>query len=82
MNDSERYLIRIIELLESRLNEKAVLNIEETAIYTGIGKTRLLEIINKNNSGFPYFRNGKKILVNKQMLDKWLEKQALEHKSI
>ena len=49
MNDSERYLIRIIELLESRSNEKAVLNIEETAIYTGIGKTRLLEIINKNN---------------------------------
>ena len=82
MNDSERYLIRIIELLESRSNEKAVLNIEETAIYTGIGKTRLLEIINKNNSDFPCFRNGKKILVNKQMLDKWLEKQALEHKSI
>lgn len=81
MNDSERYLIRIIELLE-RKSEKAVLNLDETLAYTGIGKTRLLEIINKNNSDFPYFRNGKKILVNKQMLDKWLEKQALEHKAI
>ena len=81
MNDSEKYLIRIIELLE-RKNEKAVLNLDETSAYTGMGRTRLLEIINKNNSDFPYFRNGKKILVNKQMLDKWLEKQALEHKAI
>lgn len=82
MNDSERYLIRIIELLESRLNEKAVLNIEETAIYTGIGKTRLLEIINKNNSDFPYFRNGKKILVNKILLDEWLDKVTKENRVI
>lgn len=78
----EQLLEKIVEILESTKVEKAVLNIEETAVYTGIGKTRLSEIINQNNSDFPYFRNGKKILVNKQMLDKWLEKQALEHKAI
>lgn len=78
----EEQLEKIIEILKSTKVEKAVLNIEEVTAYTGIGRTRLLEIINKNNSDFPYFKNGKKILINKQMLDKWLEKQALEHKSI
>lgn len=76
----EEKLDKIIELI--KFNNKAVLDVEETVIYANIGKSRLMEIINRNASDFPYFKNGKKILVNRTMLDAWLEKQASEHNTL
>ena len=76
----EERLDKIIELMQ--FNSKAVLDVDETVTYANIGKSRLMEIINRNASDFPYFKNGKKILVNKNMLDAWLEKQASEHNTL
>lgn len=76
----EEQLEKIIKLLED--NKKAVLSLDETANYIGIGKTRLLEIIHKPDTDFPYFRNGKKILVSKRVLDEWLEKVSVENRTV
>ena len=83
----EESLIAINNTLNKLLNmlneqEKGVLDLEETTKYAGIGKTRLLEIVNKENTDFPYFKNGRKILVNKSQLDLWLKKIAEEHRTI
>lgn len=76
------YLKEIIRLLKATNEEKAVLTLDEVIDYTRIGKNRLLEIINSNQTDFPYFRNGKKILVNKILLDKWLEDKAKNHEIV
>lgn len=83
----EEYLINLNKTLNQIVNmlnvqDKAVLDLEETIQYTSIGRSRLIEIINTENSDFPYFRNGKKILVNKSQLDLWLERTAKEHRTI
>lgn len=78
----EDKLDKIIELLSNSLKPKAILTIDETAEYAEISRSRLLELVNSENTDFPYFRNGKKILVNRQLLDKWLEEKTLQHQSI
>ena len=73
-------LNNIVNMLEAQ--SKGTLNLEETIQYSGIKRSRLLEVISKENTDFPYFKNGKKILVNKQLLDEWLIKVAKEHRVI
>lgn len=76
----EEYLKKIVDLLESQ--SKAILTLDEAIAYTSIGKNRMLELINKHNTDFPFFRNGKKILINKAMLDEWLNKVTTENRVI
>lgn len=61
---------------------KATLTILDCAKYTGIGKDKLMELAHSTNSGFPCFKVGKKFLVNRDLLDKWLEKISLEGKTL
>ena len=76
----EEYLKKMLDILEQK--NKGVLNLDETVKYINIGKTRLLEMINTPGTDFPYFKNGKKILVNKSKLDEWLDITSQEHKTI
>lgn len=76
----EEYLKKIVTLLETQ--SKAILTLEEAIAYTNIGKNRMLELINKHDTDFPYFRNGRKILINKSMLDEWINKVTLENRII
>jgi excisionase family DNA binding protein len=76
----EEYLRKIVALLESQ--SKAILTLEEAIAYTNIGKNRMLELINKHDTDFPFFRNGRKILINKIMLDEWLNKVTAENRVI
>ncbi|WP_294352218.1 helix-turn-helix domain-containing protein [uncultured Clostridium sp.] len=78
----EEQLKKIVAILENRGIERAVMTIDEVSEYASISRTRLLEIVNVRNTDFPYFRNGKKILVNKVLLDKWLERKAEKHEVI
>lgn len=78
----DEYLKEIISLLKATKEEKAVLTIDEVINYTQIGRSRIFEIINSKETDFPYFRNGKKILVNKILLDKWLEDKAKKHEIV
>lgn len=69
--------------LEEALNKKAetkvTLTIAEAAKKTGIGRCKLEELIH-SNSDFPYFRVGKKVLINSELLKEWLDKISNENR--
>lgn len=56
---------------------KATLTIDECAKYSGIGRNKLIELVH-GNTDFPAFRVGKKFLINKELLDLWLNKISKE----
>lgn len=61
---------------------KVNLTILECAQYTGIGKDKLMELAHSTNSGFPCFKVGKKSLINKELLNRWLEKISVEGRTL
>ena len=65
---------------DNKIKEKVTLTREECAEYMGVAIGKVTELINKENTDFPYFKN--KFLVNRHMLDKWLEMVTLEHRQI
>lgn len=53
------------------INQKAVLNLEEVATYTGLSKSHLYKLT--STGGIPCYKpNGKQIYFNKTEIDKWL----------
>lgn len=60
-----------IETRPVNMAEKKTLNVEETAKYLGIGRSCAYELV--NSKGFPSFRIGKKILVNVDALQAWID---------
>lgn len=75
-------LKEIVLLLKDKKQEKLTLNLEETVEISGISRSRILEIVNSEGTDFPYFRNGKKLVVNKIMLEEWLRKKAINHETV
>lgn len=67
---------------EAKPKEKLTLTLDETSKLAGIGKNKLWELVYKENTDFPYFRVGAKVLVNRQMLINWLDKISTEHRTI
>lgn len=61
---------------------KATLTILECAKYTGIGKDKLMELAHSSKSDFPSFKVGKKFLINRELLNKWLEKISIEGRTL
>ena len=51
---------------------KLTLTIAEAVKVTGIGRCKLEELIHSNNTDFPYFRVGRKVLINYEMLKEWI----------
>lgn len=55
--------------------EKILLNINEVCRYLGLGKTKVRELMTKENN--PYtIRIGNRLYANKSLLDKWLIQQS------
>ena len=52
-------------------NDKALLNVEETAAYLNIGKTKTRELMKANEKNF-VVRIGNRSYAHKILLDKWL----------
>lgn len=69
--------IIVSAIKETRVKEKSTLTIEECTQYSGIGRDKILELAHGEND-FPVFKVGKKFLINKEMLDKWLQKISEE----
>lgn len=61
--------------------EKATLTIKEAVDFTGIGRDKLMELAH-SNSDFPAFKVGSKFLINKALLEKWLERISIEKRVI
>lgn len=57
---------------------KTNLTIDECVEYTGIGRNKMMELAHSTNRGFPSFRVGTKFLVNRKLLNEWLEKVIKE----
>lgn len=57
------------------MQEKALLNLEETAQYLNIGKTKARQILKSKNSTFTV-RIGNRLYANKKRLDGFLDRAA------
>lgn len=55
--------------------EKILLNVEETAAYLNIGKTKVREIMKENQNVF-VIKIGNRNYAHKELLDKWLLAQV------
>lgn len=53
--------------------EKANMTVREMGAYMGVGRKKSYELV--NSKGFPAFRIGRKILISKEGLEKWIQKQ-------
>lgn len=71
----------IKEAIQETTNNKANLTIDECVKYSGIGRDKILQLAHGDNS-FPSFKVGKKFLINKELLDSWLEDISKEKKAI
>lgn len=69
----------IKEAIKEALQQKykATLTIDECSKYSGIGRDKILQLAHGNND-FPSFKVGKKFLINKELLDLWLNKISKE----
>lgn len=88
-DEKEKILIDIRNDLRSLLDtlnnpkiEAITLTIDEASKYTGIGRDSIMRLLKKHNTDFPHFKVGSKYLINKEMLDTWMEKLNNEHKII
>ena len=61
--------------------DKLTLTISEAVKITGIGRCKLEELIHSDND-FPYFRVGKKVLINYDLLKMWIDKISLEKREL
>lgn len=77
----EEILKNILFELQKKTNEeiKLTYTLKECSILSGIGLNTLQEEVAKENSDFPFFKIGKKIVVNKFLFHKWLENKSISH---
>ena len=61
--------------------DKKLLNIKEVCQYTGWGETKVRELISRPSSTFA-MKLGNKWFVNKSLFDGYLDKCALERRTI
>lgn len=58
---------------------KLTYTIKECSNLSGIGLNTLQEEISKQNSDFPFFKIGKKVMVDKGLFHQWLENISITH---
>ncbi|WP_202127939.1 helix-turn-helix domain-containing protein [Clostridium sp. C2-6-12] len=78
-------LKEIVESLKQPKNEKIqkiTFTIQEAALYIGTSREKITELVYKTNTDFPYFKVGAKTLIDKKLLDKWIEKITYEHREL
>lgn len=70
----------LIELQKkSDKDDKLTYTLKECSVLSGIGLNTLQEEVSKENSDFPFFRIGKKVMVNRNLFNKWLENKSIIH---
>ena len=56
--------------------DKATMTVKELQKYVGIGRRQAYELC--NTQGFPSFRIGRKVLINREGLEKWMKEQEVK----
>ena len=62
-----------------QVDEKALMNVEETRSYLGIGDTMVRKLLQEEDFGL---RIGNRLYCNKVLLDKWIIEQGKKDKTI
>jgi len=78
----EELLKQILETIQNKKVEKITFSVAETAKYIGVGYEKIRELIERQNTDFPFFKVGTRASIDKRKLDEWLEKITEEHRSI
>ena len=81
----ENGLEEIKKILNEILQKKPVketMTIDEASEFSGIGKNTIIELTNKENTDFPYFKVKGKKLINRTLFIEWLNKITTEHRTI
>lgn len=82
MSEEEKIFNRILDIFKGNHMNKSTLTVLECAELINVRKEKIRELINKPNTDFPYFKVGAKVLINREMLNEWLEKISIEHREI
>ncbi|ABR34428.1 MULTISPECIES: excisionase [Clostridium] len=62
--------------------DKLTYTLKECSYISGIGLNTLQEEISKQNSDFPFFKIGKKVMVDKKLFHQWLENISMVHQEL
>lgn len=82
MSEEEIMFNKLYDIFKNTISNKKTLTVLECAEHINVSKEKIRELINKPNTDFPYFRVGAKVLINRDMLNEWLEKVSKEHRQI
>ena len=66
----------------SNLQLQKIVYYVQAATYMGVGHEKVRELIEKQDTDFPYFKSGCKARIDKKLLDEWIEKVSKEHRLI
>ncbi|KHD34202.1 excisionase [Clostridium acetobutylicum] len=70
------------EAIVEKKAEKLTLTLEECVKLSGIGRNAIDQLVHAENSDFPYFRVGRKVLINREKLILWLDRISEEKRII
>jgi hypothetical protein len=82
VNDILQLLNKISEQLNSPSPELITMTLRETSNYSGLGYETLNTLVHSENTDFPFFKVGKRVMVNRRVFDEWLRKISEEHRKI
>lgn len=75
-------ILEEVKSIKEVKQEKVTLTIREAALYCGIGHEKIRELVEMDNTDFPFFKVGCRVAINKEMLDDWLVKISKEHRQV
>ena len=82
MNEQEILFNKLYEIFKNDLTNRRTLTVLECAEYINVSKEKIRELVNRADTDFPYFKVGAKVLIDKKLLQEWLEKISCEHRQI
>ena len=57
------------------MNERIALSVREAATMIGVSKTKMYQLINRNDCDFAFMLGGRR-LVNRSKLEAWIDRQT------
>ncbi|KFX54008.1 hypothetical protein FDC58_03705 [Clostridium botulinum] len=79
----EELLKEILDQIKRKDSEdKLTYSLKECSYVSGIGLNTLQEEVAKDNSNFPFFKIGKKIMVDRKLFHQWLQNISKNHEEL
>lgn len=79
----EELLKEILDQIKRKDSEdKLTYSLKECSYVSGIGLNTLQEEVSKDNSNFPFFKIGKKIMVDRKLFHQWLQNISQNHEEL